>query len=283
MGWKNKDRCDTLIIVSDLHCGCQVGLCPKEGIRLDENGWYKPNEFQEVMWKYWREFWDEWVPFVTSGKPYTVISNGDAIDGEHHGNKSAISTNKAIQVNIAEGILKPIVDMCDGRFYMIRGTEVHDGTSAENVENLAKKLGAKPNRAGQYARYELWKKLGGDKALTHIMHHIGVTGSSAYESTAVYKELVESFVEAGRWGDRPPDVIVRSHRHRYFKTEIATANDRAMSIVTPAWQGKTPFVYKIPGGRVTQPQFGGVMLRISDEGELYERHFVKRLARPEAE
>jgi hypothetical protein len=35
--------------------------------------------------------------------------------------------------------------------------------------------------------------------------------------------------------------------------------------VTPCWQGKTPFVWKIPGGRLSTPQFGGIVIRWADE------------------
>lgn len=41
----------------------------------------------------------------------------------------------------------------------------------------------------------------------------------------------------------------------------------AKAVTTPAWQGKTPFVWKIAGGRLTTPQFGGLVIRLED-GEL---------------
>jgi len=271
---------ETAIFISDVHAGCRVGLCPPEGVKLDDGGTYMPSDFQLKVWTWWREFWDEWVPKVTRGARYCVILNGDSTDGRHHGSTTQISQNLADQENIAYQILAPVVDKCKGVYYHVRGTEAHVGVSGENEERLAGRLGAIKNAEGQSARNELWKYLGGDHTLMHILHHIGTTGASAYESTAPHKELVEAFVEAGRWNDRPPDVIVRSHRHRYFKTEIASHNDRAMSVVTPGWQGKTPFVYKIAGGRQSQPQFGGIMIRVSEEGELYERHYVKRLERP---
>jgi hypothetical protein len=130
---------------------------------------------------------------------------------------------------------------------------------------LAKSVGAIPNEDGQYARWDLWKSIGPDK-LVHFLHHIGTTGSQAYEATAVHKELVEEFVEAARWRRQAPDAIVRSHRHRHFEVSISTGTpsgetSRALAIVTPAWQGKTPFVWKIPGGRLSTPQFGGVVIR----------------------
>ena len=272
------------IVVSDLHCGCQLGLCPPEGMKLDEGGRYEPSEFQRIMWTYWLEFWNEWVPTVTTGEPYNIVLNGDIIDGVHHHSTHQISHNIKDQETLAYAIMEPIVAACPGNYYQIRGTGVHDGEAGVSAERVARQLGAVPNKIGQHARYELWKYLGPDKhSLIHYLHHIGTTGSSAYEATAVYKELAEAFVEAGRWEDRAPNAIVRSHRHRNIKTEAPSAHGRAFCVVTPAWQGKTPFTHRIPGARQSQPQFGGIMLRVSDEGELYERSYVKHLDRPEPE
>jgi len=53
--------------------------------------------------------------------------------------------------------------------------------------------------------------------------------------------------------------------------------------VTPAWQGKTPFVWKIPGGRLSQPQFGGVIIREAPDGVWYPKSFTVSFERPEAE
>jgi len=276
-----------VICISDIHAGCKMALCPPGEIPLDDGGTYKGSKFQRKMWTWWREFWDEWVPRVTRGEPYAVVFNGDAIDGVHHGSTTQISHNLVDQARIAKMILAPIVEMCEGRFYMIRGTEAHGGSSLASEESLAESLNAIPDEEGRYARYELWKYIGPENkrlcGLAHFMHHIGTTSSSAYESTAVHKELAEAFYEAGRWGERPPDVVVRAHRHRFFKTELPAKSGRATSIVTPAWQGKTPFTYKIAGGRQAVPQIGGIILRSGDEEVLYTRHWVRNFKRPNAE
>jgi PTS system nitrogen regulatory IIA component len=36
-------------------------------------------------------------------------------------------------------------------------------------------------------------------------------------------ELAEAYTEAGRWRNRPPDVIVRGHRHRHIEIRVPTA------------------------------------------------------------
>jgi len=268
-----KPDAEYYVVVSDLHCGCTLGLCPPK-VQLDDDNIYKPSSIQRKIWKYWQSFWQDWVPSVCvdrkTGKPrpFGVIVNGDTIDGRHHGATTQISQNLMIHARIAKTILEPIVSLCGGRFYMIRGTEAHVGPSAENEEQLARELGAIPNEFGQYARWELWKKIGG--GLVHILHHIGTTGSQAYEATAVHKELVEEFAEAGRWQEQPPDIIVRSHRHRCMHTHIPTDTGEAIAVVTPGWQAKTPFTWRMAGGRLSPPQFGGVIIAQGDE-ELYIR------------
>ena len=237
------------------------------------------------MWAIFEDFRD-WVSKVTKGEPWDLVMNGDALDGVHHGSVTQVSHNLEDQQRLAIAALSPLVGDCKasgGAYYHVRGTEAHVGKSAQEEERLAKALGAIPNDEAQHARWELWKRIGPGKGhLVHAIHHIGSTGSQAYESTAVHKEMVECFVEAGRWGDEPPQVIVRSHRHRAFETRIAVADGYGIAVVTPAWQLRTPFSYKIPGARVSQPQIGGVLIRSGDE-ELHSRMFVRRIGRPKEE
>lgn len=258
------------MIISDTHAGCRLGLCPPQGATLDDGGTYLPSKFQNKTWILWEdEFWGEWVPEVTRGEPFAVVHNGDVIDGTHHGSTTQISQNIEDQLNLAYNIMRPIVEMCEGRYYHIRGTEAHVGKSAIYEEQLAKRLGAIPNQEGQHARYDLWKRVG--KALVHCLHHIGTTGSSAHEASAVNAELTAAYVEAARWGHEPPDYIVRSHRHRSIAVDINSSKGYAAGIVTPGWQGRTPFAWKIPGARNQTPQFGGVLIRQGDEEHYYRR------------
>lgn len=267
------------VYISDTHCGCGLALCTPT-VKLDDGGEYHQSKFQRVIKNYWDEFWGEWVPEVTHGEPYVVVHNGDAIDGVHHNSVTQISNNLSVQSDIAYDLLAPIVAGCEGRYYHIRGTEAHVGKSAQEEERLAKRLEAIPNAEGQYARYDLWLKLG--DSLVHSLHHIGTTGSQSYEATAVGKELAEHFIEAGRWGERPPDLIVRSHRHRCIKVSIPTSNVMAQAIVTPCWQGKTPFVWKIPGGRLATPQFGGIIACFNND-MVYTREKVWTVSRSKEE
>jgi hypothetical protein len=127
----------------------------------------------------------------------------------------------------------------------------------------------------------MWMLLQLNNRLIHFTHHIGATGSSSYESTAVYKEMVEAFNDAGRWNNRPPDIIVRSHRHRQFETRVATENGCGVSLVTPGWQLKTPYTFKLPSARAATPHFGGYLIRANDpNSDVYTQFKVWTISRP---
>jgi len=264
-----------LVVVSDTHCGCKLGLYPNERIRMDDGGFYQPSEFQEQMWALWRSFWDEWVPTVTRGEPYDIIHNGDVIDGVHHNSTTQVSHNIRDQRRIAYAVMKPEVDKCKamgGTYYHIRGTAAHVGQSSIWEDEVAEELGAKPNETRQYARFDLWKRVGGKGGpLVHLLHHVGTTSSAAHEASAVNAELTAEYVEAARWNREPPDYVVRSHRHRSIAVDLNSAKGYAAAIVTPAWQGKTPYVWKVPGARISEPQFGGILIRRGDEEHFYRR------------
>jgi hypothetical protein len=227
------------------------------------------------MWALWMNFWTQWVPEVTRGEPYDIVHNGDVIDGVHHNTTTQISHNIHDQLTIAEHVLRPIITACrqqGGQYYHIRGTGAHVGQSSVYEEMLAARLDAKPNAQGQHARYDLWKRVGGPQGiLVHLLHHIGTTSSASHEASAVNAELTAEYVEAARWHREPPDYIVRSHRHRSIAVDIDSAKGYAAAIVTPGWQGKTPFAWKVAGARLAEPQFGGVLIRQGDVEHYYRR------------
>lgn len=274
----SKTPINNLIVVSDLHCGCQLGLCPPV-VRRDEGGDYHYSPMQKKMLGWWKCFWGIWVPKVTRGEPFSVCVNGDAVDGQHHRSKTQISQNLAVQQDIAYELLAPVRDLCEGRMYMIRGTEAHVGPSGEDEERLAERLDVIPSAAGRRSRYELWVKVG--NGLCHIMHHISTSTRTAYQSSGPMGEITEELVEAAKARQTPPDVVVRSHRHRHIEVRIPTENVYGIVFTTPGWQLKTPHVFKT-GHRMSLPEMGGSLIRQGDE-ELYTRHKVWLLKRGKAE
>jgi len=277
-------RINQVVVISDLHAGCQFGLCPPDGITLDGGGHYEPSDLQKKVWQWWLLFWNEWVPNMTRGEPFGLEINGDMIDGRHHNATTQVSQNIADQKNIAQEILEPIVDRVADNgggkaLFVVRGTEAHVGQAGENEEMLAESLGAQPDATGNYSRHDMFLRLKSDDGcLIHFNHHIGTTGRTHYETSALMAELGEALAEAGRWGEQAPDVIVRSHRHRHIKIEAPAQRGMCIGEVTPGWQLKTPLVYRIPGGRNSTPQFGGILIRHGDR-EFYTVHFVRNVRR----
>jgi hypothetical protein len=154
--------------------------------------------------------------------------------------------------------MKPKIAGAEG-YFQIRGTEAHVGSSAQEEETIARELGAtKDKDIGVYSRWELWMDFGG-RSLAHFSHHVGATTSAAYESSALQREIVAAFVEAGQWGMRPPTLIVRGHTHRFFKIDPPNC----CGVKLPAWQAKTPFTYKID--RMRGPMFGGVVIKVEND------------------
>jgi len=276
---KKSKPINNIVIVSDLHVGSLMGLMDPTGAPMDEGMKAMPSASLLWLWQRWQEFW-EWVKEPCHGEPFAVVVNGDALDGAPHGSKAETSSNTAMQQRAAYNILRPIIEACEGRYYHIRGTEAHGGKSAEAEEMLAESLGAIPDEDGRRARYELWIRVG--NGLAHIAHHIGTTSSMAYETSAPQKELQEAYAEAARWSYEPPNVIVRSHRHRMIETRISSYKGYAIACVTAGWQLKTPFVYKLPGGRVQAAQVGGTLIRCGDK-DVYTRHHVRQVSLPKTE
>ena len=259
------------VVVSDLHCGCQLGLFPDgSDFRLDGGGQYSPSPLQRKVWSFWRELWDTWVPSVTEGESWALVVNGDAVEGVHHRATTQITQNMAGQSRIAEECLRYAASKA-AAVYLVRGTEAHVGQSAEHEETLGRALGATPTEYGLYSQWQLVMQLG--DYVVDFQHHIAAVNSNAYETTALQKEFVIACEEAGRWERRAPDCIVRSHRHRLAKTEIPTARGSGIVVTTPGWQLKTPFTYRLPGGRQSMPQFGGVLIR-AGATHLYTKHRV---------
>ena len=265
-----------VIVISDTHCGCQLGLC-SPGVALDNGGSYVQSALQVKLWEMWSHFCDEWIPMVTRGEPFALVHNGDALDGVHHNAVTTISNNMNDQLNIAESCLRPLRDRA-AVYYHIRGTEAHVGSSGQYEEMLARRLDAKPDDLGNRARWDLWLWVG-NSGLVHFTHHVGTSKSAAYESTALYKEYIEACTEAGRWGYPPPDVVVRSHRHRSLETRVPTNRGYGIAFATPAWQLKTPFVYRGALGRSSTPQIGGYLIRAGDEDAIFTRSKVFPIGR----
>lgn len=264
-----------LVVVSDLHVGCNLALMPREGWERDEGSLVMPSKLQRVLCDWWDEAW-AWVEDETGGK-YDVIVNGDLIEGVHHRATTPWTANIGVQRACCEAILQPIREKAR-RLYVIRGTEAHVSPSAEEDEAIAKSIKAdRPNGKGNFSQWEMFYRFGDH--LAHLTHHIGTSSSPFSETSALLREQVVGYVEAGRWGDEPAAVYVRSHRHICSGIWHPSRHGITSTVTTAAWQLKTPYVHRI-GARMSQPQIGLLIVRAGDNGP-YVKPWVKHIERPE--
>jgi hypothetical protein len=268
-------KAEAVVCVSDLHTGSRAGLCPPTGIRTDGGNIELPNKYQKMVWGFWKDFWGNFVPKATAGaRVKAIVLNGDLIEGIHHQRVGIVSNSWTDQENAVKAILKPIRDRAE-RLYVIRGTEAHAAPGAEAEERIAESLEATPNDVGDWSWWQLWLDVGG--LVFQFAHHIGVTSSAAYESSAPMREMIAGLVEAAQW-DRPlPHIFVRSHRHRYFDLPLPALQDRHL-VITPSWQLRTPHVERID--RMRMPHIGGVVFYVENR-ECQVRKKLYPLPEPE--
>jgi len=188
----------------------------------------------------------------------TVFLVGDPVQGISDRDGMLVTTKTDIQANAAFELLKPIRDAIGQKpFYMIRGTEWHEGKAAENVEQLAEKLGAKRDPAsGQSTWWEIYYDIGGP--VIHFAHHVGKSSVAWYEATVPLRDLLMQVAELTRFfEDRAPNMkmAVRAHRHRYVHIDVPPD---LHAVVCPAWQLKTGFGYKVAHAML--PQIGYVVI-----------------------
>lgn len=248
-----------IIAVSDLHVGSTMGLCPAK-VNLIGTGTYEPNKYQKTLLKFWNHFWTVWVPTQVEGadKVFIVI-NGDIVDGIHHNTVEIISNSWAVQEYAAIDLLtKTIGGVPNNGIFVVKGTEIHVGPSGSSEEKIARAIGAEVNDLGESSSWQ-WN-LDLDGVVFNFAHHISAANASAYETSAPMRELISGMVEAEQWNQPMPNVMVRSHRHRFIPVSIPSIRGRIHSVVTPSWQLRTPFVEKID--RMRMPHIGGIVFKV---------------------
>lgn len=239
-------------VVSDLHCGSTLGLCPPGGIALDDGGRYLPSEAQLKLWDCWRDYWTAVEKTLRPGDRLIALVNGDAVDGDHHKTAQIISKNlAATQQSIAMECLIPMLALEPAAKILIRGTEAHVGSSAEFEERLAYTIGCEPDpKSGAYSHWHL-KALSQD-VLLDFGHHGRLGMRKWTKMTGPTTMVCEIIMSAAERGERIPDLVVRSHRHK--KADTGT-NYAARLIQTPCFQLSTAFGHKIAVG--DRPDIGG--------------------------
>lgn len=240
-----------IVVVSDTHVNSKFGLWPEDFMMKEGD------QHLLTSWQKWLlEKWDDFVKNVPKG--CILILNGDLVQGIHPTREIDVITPSAVDMRRAAiRLLEPLVDKAKAT-YVQRGTPWHGGVGEQDTETIAEMIDAvKDEETGQYTQWELWLRHEGK--LFHFTHHLGF--APVYPLTPMQREMNVAKLNVVDYNYPMPDVMVRSHRHEFR----AYPDGARWVFVTPCWQLKTDFVWKIRP--LVLPNIGGLFLGV-EGGEI---------------
>lgn len=254
-------KIETLVIVSDIHCGSDVGLAPPETKTKSGNiiG-FGDNHHQAWLWDNWLAAIPQ-VKAIIGKSSAALLVNGDATEGVHHRNESTLVA-AAIETHteMAVECLKPFKKLCR-KVFVTAGTECHT-LNMETV--LAQKLGAVDDKAKDKWLFRV------NGCLVDAAHHMTTTARSYLEASAMSILMGNARVNYLRAGHEVPKVFLRAHRHcggHY-------SDGQGLFGVTGAWQMLTRHGYKVVTDSIPRPSVMVLDWRGKLAGELPTVHQI---------
>jgi hypothetical protein len=250
-----------------------LGLCPPEGVRLDDDGAYNPSKAQRWLWANWLDYWAAVKATRDAHKAeLRCIYNGDLSEGDHHGTSQIISRNPEPAAYVSERVFSVPGDLKPDRSFVIRGTEAHVGPSGATEEAWARRMKAEKNP--ETKTWSWWHLRFQVHGVRFDFQHHGRTGGRPWTRAGVVGALAaEIFYEHARCEIPYPHVAIRSHRHTYADSHDAHPT---RVIQTPAWQLKTAHAHKVVPESIAD--VGGIIVTVQPDGQYEVR---TKLYRPE--
>lgn len=256
-----------LAVSSDHHAGSTVGLCPPV-FTLDDGGMYKASKAQRWLWHCWREYVAKVQVTAEKYKTgYTVVLNGDVIEGNHHHTVQVVSNNETTQMRIAEAVLAPLLQDADAA-YFVRGTPAHVGQQARLEERIAENWTNTVQDNDNFTRWHL--SLDANGTLFDIGHHGAIGRLPWTKANAVNKIASQTIVAAHQGGGKCPNVVLRAHWHQYADSGPNFNDIRVIAM--PAFQLVTGYVNKLQPGALAD--IGGLIF-ICWPGGAYDLEVVR--------
>jgi hypothetical protein len=273
-------------ICGDLHCGSTVGLCPPEGLELDDGGMYDPSDAQEWLWGCWEEAWKQAKSIIGRDK-FTLVLNGDLIDGDHHRTAQIASPLTGIHARCAMESLRVPLALKPSAIHVVRGTPVHVGRSGEVEEGMARGLKnqlypvIKDPDTGTFSSYR--RRLDVDGIRLDIAHH-GRMGQRAHTRGSysrlygfdIWAEQALDLINEASMATDPDElweiwnrkrvsqIAIRSHNHK-FQDSGHDHRGSTRVISMPAFQLATEYVHRIAAESLADI---GIVILVCHEGEV---------------
>ena len=268
-----------LVILSDMHSGGSTALVPGKLWRFDTERNHTPTKVGLEMYKLFMEC-AAYVKKNRKDKRVIIVHNGDAIEGYHHNTSQVLTPSSVEQAAMHEDLMDDFMreagfDRRKGdELYYVNGTETHTG---QNEKEIAKSLKAIPAENGEPIHETLKLNVNGRKVWFY--HHGKKRGGGQNEGNALRNYLREIYYHLTNRKQEIPDVSVSSHTHGmcWATFEVRQADDfiQMHGVITPSWQRKTRFGYKVAPTDVNE--IGATFLHISAAGDIRKPHFIFRM------
>lgn len=247
------------LIVSDTHCGSDVGLlAPSFQTGKGNVITHGNNHHQAWLWQNWKSLLAEAYKIIGKDK-FVLTINGDAIEGIHHRSTEMVSQKWEEHLQIATDILKPVADKA-AKVLVVKGTECH----TQNLEQaLSDRLG------GGVAKDKHLYRMHG--CLIDAAHHMGTTSRSYLEASSYSIHMGNARLNYARAGHEIPKVFLRGHRH-----VGGQFNDGyGIYAVTGAWQFLTRHGHKVVTDSIPSPTILVLDWRGARKGDLPRVHELR--------
>jgi hypothetical protein len=251
----------TLIVTSDQHCNSTVGLVsPKAD--LDDGGSYVYSRGQRWLWANWMRFCDH----IAKLENQIIILNGDLCEADAaKRSHQLITRNRATIKSLAIETISPLIENHNIiGIYILRGTESHTGKSAHMEELIADDLDdAIP--CPETKTKSWWSlSLQVEQVKISLAHDGGGMSGIPWNRPAASNNLASrAFFMACQNREAPPDLVIRSHIHRWGDSYDAFP---VRAIFTPAWTLKSSYINKLsPDGLA---EIGALIIHV--DGNRYE-------------
>jgi len=264
----------TIIAISaDKHSGSTLGLMRPQTFNLHDGGSFSPSPLQRQIWQQYDECLD-YIKEQRKKSRLIWIENGDVVEGIHHQTTQIVSgrvdEHEQIACDILDYTFQKVKFTKGDLAYMITGTEEHSGNGSQSENRVAEDLdfipqysqeSDKPNR---YTWDRLLLKVNG--VLLDIAHHGGSVGRRAWTTENGMRNLVKSFyLQSLEDGTELPRYWVRSHKHQFVYSGMYSGKHGDIEgFVTPSFQMKTGFAYKIAGHQLSD--IGMIVIIVEDDG-----------------
>lgn len=249
-----------LAVFSDLHAGSMLAPCPPT-VRLDDGGNYVPSRAQRWLWSNWESFWARVARVQTDVRGrLMVLSNGDAVEGDHHKTTQILSGNLEAQTYVLHEALAIPKALSPEKWFVVRGTEVHVGPSGSAEEAMGRSLGATPDPDTH--TWSAWRHRLTIHGVRIDAQHHGRVGGRPWTKNAICALAFQIWSEHALRGEEFPHIALRSHCHTHADSENMYPT---RAIGTPPWQLKTGHAHKVVAEAMMQ--VGGIIIVIYPDGK----------------